>query len=262
MNAMTGQLNTWLNDGRVIAVGLFILWLCAPQSAPQDVVVTVESSKCYGKSDCSLHLMNCSARHRMAIKEAAYYFQTTARFTQCGGAVNAVPPYCMDDCCRNNGSDCSQSMTPDNLELVRSSCSYQTTCSTRAQWAGKVTCGSGFAVSSTYDVLRADCISDDVIVDPCTDVTVKGNLLSIIYGYNTVVNPNCTCRLDATSGNDTNNNQNIIISAYDINASYDSVWSMTITKAGMEHPPILYQLQGFQNYFPAAELLRQPSPSP
>lgn len=65
-----------------------------------DVVVTVESSKCYGKSDCSLHLMNCSARHRMSIKEAAYYFQTTARFTQCGGAVNAVPPYCMDDCCR------------------------------------------------------------------------------------------------------------------------------------------------------------------
>lgn len=62
---------------------------------------------------------------------------------------------------RNNGSDCSQSMTPDNLELVRSSCSYQTTCSTRAQWAGKVACESGFAVSSTYDVLRADCISGE-----------------------------------------------------------------------------------------------------
>lgn len=91
-------------------------------------------------------------------------------------------------------------------------------------------------------------------------MTVNGNLLSIIYGYNTVVNPNCTCRLDATSGNDTNNNQNIIVSAYDINASYDSVWSMTITKAGMEHPPTLYQLQGFKNYFPAAELLRGPSP--
>ncbi|KAK7107703.1 uncharacterized protein [Littorina saxatilis] len=223
-----GGCDTFLSLVFAVSAGLLVTASIALASQEPRVL---ESQTCYGSGNCSLHTLDCGASHRLAILQASYGFQPTEVHQRCqgeGGLQN-----CTQQCCSYNSStDCRQEFSEDNLQRVQAECSHNQSCQIGSQRGDNTICDPVTrAVTSTYSILKAVCVPDDVTIDPCADTTTSGNMMSLYYTQPS--KDNCYCRIDTTTtttGN--NNNDNTVqITAYDVQASTRG-WSAEVTDIG------------------------------